>query len=553
MSYLVLARKWRPQSFDDLIGQEAVARALKNAIAAERVAHAYLFSGPRGIGKTSAARILSKALNCSKGPTSDPCGECINCKSITDGSSVDVLEIDGASNNKVEDIRELTDSVQYAPSSCKYKIYIIDEVHMLTKEAFNALLKTLEEPPPHVIFIFATTEPKKLPATILSRCQHYAFKKIPKNSLKELIRKISKTENITIKDSAIEMIARAADGGMRDALTILDQATSFSDDIGEAELQSLLGLPEADIILGLSGAIVEGNVSQCLLIIKDLVDRGHDLRPFVKELVEHFRNLAVIKIADRPGDLLEFTESEIENLKDQASKISIEELTLLMTQLLKLEAEIRFAVNPRYTLELGLLRTSFFKGMTSIGSLLEKLGKTEPETYHSPSKPHTASHSVAEKPEAMQKKTTHEAIAEQKPEDRTDGTAIEGISETGNAEELWQKVIEKIEATGNHLLACKLGEATVSGLSKTDLSIGFNGGMAVLVDTVRKNTHLIENTINNVTGQKLKLKVVQLSGKGKKGIREVKEDILADPTVKNAIEIFNGRVLEMKSLNDNST
>src|SRR4030065_2280532 len=341
MSYTVLARKWRPQTFDDLIGQETVVKTLKNAIASEKVVHAYLFSGPRGIGKTSAARILAKALNCSPGPTSEPCGNCANCLAIVKGSSLDVLEIDGASNTGVDDVRELRETVKYAPSSGRYKIYIIDEVHMLSTQAFNALLKTLEEPPSHVIFIFATTEPKKVPSTILSRCQHHAFRKIPKAKIKERLLKISQAENINIREAAVEMIARTADGSMRDALTILDQASSFSDDISEKELQNLLGLPEADIILSMSDTILSGDISKTLSMIKELTERGYDLRPIIKELVEHFRNIAIVKIIQKPDKFLEFTEEEIRNLQRQASLVNLEELTLLVTELLRLESEVQ--------------------------------------------------------------------------------------------------------------------------------------------------------------------------------------------------------------------
>src|SRR5512134_627739 len=231
MSYLVLARKWRPKTFDDLSGQEPITRILTNAVTQGKISHAYIFSGPRGVGKTSTARILAKALNCKEGPTANPCGVCDSCIGITEGSSVDVIEIDGASNNSVDDIRDLRERVKYAPSGSKYKVYIIDEVHMLSGSAFNALLKTLEEPPSHVIFVLATTEMKKIPATVLSRCQHMPFRRISAGEIKARLKHISDTEDIKISSPALGLVARAADGSMRDSLTILDQISSFSSDI----------------------------------------------------------------------------------------------------------------------------------------------------------------------------------------------------------------------------------------------------------------------------------------------------------------------------------
>ncbi len=537
MSYIVLARKWRPQNFDDLIGQETAVRTIKNALSSGKIVHAYLFSGPRGIGKTSVARILAKALNCSQGPTTEPCGTCQNCKAITTGSSVDVFEIDGASNNSVEDIRELREAVKYAPSTCKYKIYIIDEVHMLSREAFNALLKTLEEPPPHVIFVFATTEPKKVPSTILSRCQHHAFRRIPKAKIKDLLLKISQAENINIKGTAVEMIARAADGSMRDALTILDQASSFSDDISDKGLQILLGLPETDIILKLSDTILSGDISKTLFIIKELTERGYDLRSIIKELVEHFRNIAIIKIVQDPDEFLEFTEEEIQKLQHQASQVNIEELTLLLTELLKLEGEVRSTINPRYSLELGLLKTSFIKGMTSINDILKKLGDTEDQNF--PAVHKTMEHSHPRKSTV--------------PENQSK-------SEIQNKDVLWSETIEKLKSK-DHLLAYKLTEAKMISITNTELTIGFNGGMSVFADSVKKNAPLVETTIKDITGNKLRLKIVSLpvedlpAGRQgstlreeKKSINKIREEIFLNPVVKNVIELFNGTLLEVKSL-----
>lgn len=520
MSYIVLARKWRPQSFDDLTGQETVTITLKNALSANRTVHAYLFSGPRGVGKTSAARILAKALNCVNGPAPEPCGKCHNCTAITEGSSVDVFEIDGASNNSVEDVRELRESVKYAPSACKYKVYIIDEVHMLSREAFNALLKTLEEPPSHVVFVFATTEPKKVPATILSRCQHHAFRKIPKTRIKERLIKISRAEKININDAACEMISRAADGSMRDALTILDQASSFSDRIDEKELQILLGLPETDIILNLSDAVLAGNISGTLSIIKDLTERGYDLRAIVKELIEHFRNIAVVKIIQRPDEFLEFTEEEIKKLQHHASLVNIEELTLLLTELLKLETEVKSAVNPRYSLELGLLRTSFIKGMPSIAEVLKKLENKE--TIDSP----------------------HERKENKSPLPDVPGEPAK--AEVHDKNGIWKDIIEKLK-TADPLLVCKLAEAKLINFTEKEVTIGFNGGMSVFADSVKKNIPLVETTINDITGSKSKLKIISLPDE-KKSLNEVKQEVFSNPLVKNAIELFKGSILEVKSL-----
>lgn len=554
MSYIVLARKWRPQNFDDLIGQETVVRTIKNAISSGKIVHAYLFSGPRGVGKTSAARILAKALNCSKGPTIEPCGTCQNCKAITNGSSVDVLEIDGASNTGVDDVRELRESVKYAPSSGRYKIYIIDEVHMLSVQAFNALLKTLEEPPPHVIFVFATTEPKKVLTTILSRCQHHAFQRIPKAKIKNHLTKISQVENINIKEMALEMIARSADGSMRDALTILDQASSFSDDISEKELQMLLGLPETDIILNLSETILSGDISKTLSIIKELTERGYDLRSIVKELVEYFRNIAIVKIVQSPDEFLEFTKEEIQKLQHQASRINIEELTLLLTELFKLEGEVRSTINPRYSLELGLLRTSFIKGMTSINDILKKLDNTEQTLMSTVVDTKDNENNPPESPSAPLFQRGAEG-------DFKGGKG--GLEVQKDKDALWSETIERLKSK-DHLLAYKLAFAKIINITNTELTIGFNGGMSVFVDSVKKNIALVETAVKDITGNKLRLKIVSLPVEDstlreeKKSINEinpvreisngVKEEIFSNPVVKNVIELFNGTLLKVKSL-----
>jgi DNA polymerase-3 subunit gamma/tau len=539
MSYIVLARKWRPQSFDDLVGQETVTKTFKNALSSGKVAHAYLFSGPRGVGKTSSARILAKALNCQQRTDSEPCGKCESCKAITDGASVDVFEIDGASNNSVDAVRELRETVKYAPSGGKYKIYIIDEVHMLSASAFNALLKTLEEPPPHVVFIFATTEPKRVPSTILSRCQHHLFRRVNKNVIKEQLKKITEAEKINIRETALEMVAKAADGSMRDALTLLDQAYSFSDEITEKELQVLLGLPEADIISNLIETILNGNVSGTLSIIKELTDRGNDLRQIIKELVENFRNLAVVKATQGDNELLEFSEDEIQKLRDLASGAGIEELTVLLSELLRLESEVKNAINPRYTLELGLLRTSFVKGMTSVDQVMKMLDEDQGGDYIRESGPNTPSGRLLS------------PIAPPAPEKEPDlitqvDTEIKSV--ITNKEDLWRKLLEQLESE-DHLLACKLTEAKLVNFTTTELTIGFNGGMSVLADSIKKNTSVIESILKKLSGHKIKLKTASLPKKEtKRDINKIKNEVFAEPIVQDAIRIFNGSLVNVKPL-----
>lgn len=310
MSYMVLARKWRPQIFDDLTGQEPIARILKNALANNKVAHAYIFSGPRGVGKTSTARILAKALNCENGPTPDPCGKCQSCIAVADGSSIDVSEIDGASNTGVDNIRDLREKIRYAPSAGPYKVYIIDEAHMLSTSAFNALLKTLEEPPPHVIFVLATTEPKKIPPTVLSRCQHLPFSRISGHKIKDRLQTIARSEGITVASPPLEMIARAADGSMRDALTLLDQITSFSDDITASDVQDLLGITDAETLARLADSVIDGNSKEIIALIATLTDSGTDLKSFTRDFLQFIRNLLVAKITDDTGGILDLGEEE---------------------------------------------------------------------------------------------------------------------------------------------------------------------------------------------------------------------------------------------------
>ncbi|HET7318805.1 MAG TPA: DNA polymerase III subunit gamma/tau, partial [Nitrospirota bacterium] len=378
MSYQVLARKWRPQVFEDVVGQGHITRTLQNAITSGRLAHAFLFSGPRGVGKTTTARILAKALNCAEGPTPTPCGKCNSCVETAAGTSVDVIEIDGASNRGIEHIRELREAVKYAPVGGKNKVYVIDEVHMLTNEAFNALLKTLEEPPPHVIFIFATTEPQKIPATIHSRCQRYGFKRV---SLREIIgrlRTIAAAEGITISDRGLAMIARAAEGSMRDSQSLLDQAVSYSGmSIRDEDLQATLGAVAQERLLQFAAGLLERNAAGLLKSIDDLLEQGQDMRQFLSGVVEHFRNLAVVKIAADPAGIIELPEADVEALKKQAAGADAGQLLMLFDSLSRTLDEMRWSPHQRFTLEVGLIKVCSLAPLEPLADVLGRMKELE--------------------------------------------------------------------------------------------------------------------------------------------------------------------------------
>jgi DNA polymerase-3 subunit gamma/tau len=374
--YQVLARKWRPQQFDDVVGQEHVTTTLKNAIEQNRLAHAYLFVGPRGIGKTSTARIFAKALNCVKGPTATPCDKCDNCLEITEGRSLDVLEIDGASNNGVEQVRELRDTVRYAPARGKFKIYIIDEVHMLTTQAFNALLKTLEEPPSHVKFIFATTEPQKVLPTILSRCQRFDLRRIPANLIVKHLKEISKKEKVAIDDEALAAIARGAEGGLRDAESTLDQLIAFcGNKITEADVLSVFGLVAHDRIAALTDAILDGQTTKSLQVLKELDDAGKDLQRLVSDLLDHFRNLLVVTLGAEGVASLQLPDTEMELLLAQAKRTDSDAVLRIIDALAAAEGRLRYALSKRVFFEIALVKAVKAREMVGIDGLLKKLNE----------------------------------------------------------------------------------------------------------------------------------------------------------------------------------
>ena len=377
MAYEVFARKWRPQIFQDVLGQEHVTRTLINAITTSRLHHAYLFSGARGVGKTSIARILAKAINCKHGENGNPCNKCESCLDISAGSAMDVQEIDGASNRGIDEIRELRENIKHMPSSGKYRVYIIDEVHMLTLQAFNALLKTLEEPPPHVKFIFATTEPHKVPITILSRCQRFDFKRIPQSTIIKQLEKITSEENIDITRQGLALIAREADGGMRDAVSLLDQVISFSGTkIDTENIADILGIIDSELVLKASEAIIEGRSDECIEIVNQIYHFGYDIKEFYKALMDHFRNLLICLVAP-DKDLLDIAEDGKKELMAQAKKAGLEKLQQCLNILITKEEAFRFTSHSRLVLETIMIKLSRLGELLSVGDLLEKLDSLE--------------------------------------------------------------------------------------------------------------------------------------------------------------------------------
>jgi DNA polymerase III subunit gamma/tau len=357
MAYQVIARKWRPQTFRDLTGQTHVTETLANAIRNDRVAHAYIFSGARGVGKTTAARILAKALNCVHGPTADPCGECDSCKEIAAGSSLDVIEIDAASNRGIDQIRELREMVRYAPAGSRNKVVILDEAHMLTTEASNALLKTLEEPPDRVIFVMATTEPENLEDTIRSRSQHFHFRALTFTEITARLEEIAAKESLQIEPGALAVIARMAEGSMRDALSLLEQARAYcGDTIAAKEVRELLGVVPEDALEELVNAIAAGSADRALALVHSFQKEGRNLQHFCREAIRHFRNLLVARVCGADSDLIAATPDQRPALERAAGLFTEEDLTRFFQILLQTDEDLRRKLDPRVHLEMGLLR-----------------------------------------------------------------------------------------------------------------------------------------------------------------------------------------------------
>jgi DNA polymerase-3 subunit gamma/tau len=459
MAYQVLARKWRPQTFEAVVGQEPITRTLQNALAAGRVAHAFLFSGPRGVGKTSVARILAKALNCEAGPTPQPDNTCQICREITNGSSLDVLEIDGASNRGIDEVRDLREKIKYLPTQGKYKVYIIDEVHMLTKEAFNALLKTLEEPPAHAIFILATTEPHKVPVTILSRCQRYDFRRIPTGLIQAHLAKLAEQEGWNIDPEGLALVARAAEGGLRDAQGFLDQVVTFGGDgVSVGEIARILGVTDRGALLGALTAIIDRHGPDLLSLIEALYNQGQDLGRFYQDLILYARHLLVAGLHPEARHLAAVADTEWDALTRLASRTPAVHLHNLLSVLLQGEEELKRSPQPRLALEVLLLRVIHLEPVLPLAEWLTRLDTLERRLEAGPG---AASEAAA----------GERRLRPPVPDAGEPAALRPGALEEAGFDDQWQDFLQFVQEKENGPLFGKLAQSRLVGRSDNCLKI----------------------------------------------------------------------------------
>ena len=558
MSYQVFARKYRPQTFDDLVGQAHVTRTLKNAVEQNRLAHAYLFVGPRGIGKTSTARILAKALNCVNGPTITPCGVCDSCKEITGGNSLDVLEIDGASNNGVEQVRELRDNVRYAPSKGHFKIYIIDEVHMLTSAAFNALLKTLEEPPPHVKFIFATTEPQKVLPTILSRCQRFDLHRIPANLIAQHLQFIAGKEKITLDPAAAHAIAKGADGGLRDAESMLDQLVAFcGEKIAEPDVLNVFGFTSEQTVANFTDKILRGLTSDALELLHAEAENGKDMMKLMSDLIAYLRDLLVGKV--KPDALADDLNPDLQkSLEEQAGLIETDRLLELIDQFAAAEGRMKWAPNKRLHFEVAVIKAIQTLSQVTLNEVIANLAALRE------GKDLAGRDSV--EPAATSVKTAAKSITPPKPEaarvaEKTPAPAPE--PKAIDHEAVWKTAVEQIR-TRRPLIRGWVESAKALGTEGRFFVLGFPPEQKTAMESVAspRTRDFLEALLKEISGHSWNIKFTlkeglpvvaapeptatpELFAAKKKG--DSQATFKDDPQIREALEIFKG---EIKTVSD---
>jgi DNA polymerase-3 subunit gamma/tau len=549
MSYLVLARKYRPQAFDRVIEQDHVTRTLSNAISANRVAHAVLFAGPRGTGKTTVARILAKAMNCKEGPIPAPCNKCRSCREITSGNAVDVFEIDGASNNSVDQVRELRDHIKYMPAHSMYKIYIIDEVHMLSMPAFNALLKTLEEPPPHVMFIFATTEPQKIPITILSRCQRHDFRRLSLKSMIEHMAYIGQEEDFKIPQESLVLIGREATGSMRDALSLLDQVLScFKSSVSHDQVLEILGVIDRKYVFDLCSTILRGDIVVILDALDDCYHRGYDLKKLFANLLEHLRNLLIVKMGRNIGKLVDLPDNELAQMAEQTREVPFAVLNQIFDQLFREEASIRLSSDPKLALEMAFIRLDQMKPALPIDVLIDKLDLLRQEIHNPPGGGLAEQKPDVKPPQLESVQQKEDGHPDPKPEQpAATNDTLSDLEATWSR--LYEIISQKNPSLGASLSKCRLKQVSADQI---EIEVSDNGFTLNMLQR-EKNKTALKKICAAYFGEEKDIMLTSSAEpdderpkKKSQNNHLLKQKALSHPLVADAIEIFNGKLIDVK-------
>ncbi|WP_425446853.1 DNA polymerase III subunit gamma/tau [Dethiothermospora halolimnae] len=535
MAYQSLYRRFRPRNFEELLGQEHVITTLKNQIINDNIAHAYLFTGTRGTGKTSTAKLFSRAVNCLNNEDGNPCNDCEVCKGILDNSIMDVVEMDAASNNSVDDIRELREKVKYPPSKGRYKVYIIDEVHMLSKGAFNALLKTLEEPPKHLIFILATTEPQKLPATIRSRCQRFDFHRISSEYIIENMQDICDKLGVSADIKALNLIARNADGAMRDALSILDQCISFTDEsLTYDYVLTVLGIVNNQLIFDLCDNILNKDLDNALKAVEDIVNKGKDINQFIKDLIVHFRDLMIVKSSKNVNHIIDGTDEFIDRLKNQGKNTNLSTITKCINILSEAENESKWSSQPRIVLEISIIKLCDNNNELTIEGLLERINKLENViksgniTINNKKKTNGNKKSIVKK----------EAInSEEKKEEAIENHTFSGEASFKAIEKAWPDILGKIKK-GRISIHALLREGKLLDFKNNTLIISYDEGFGFHKDAIEKKDK--KEYIEDVVSRHLDAKVYV------KFVMEQQEDDSREDLVEKAKNIFGDDIVEVE-------